>query len=296
MRRTLSEAQGISPLIATLILIAAAVAGGAVVFSVMRGQASSLSGGGNFEIQYVELVSNNVTITIKNTGAVGISEGSVTVDGKETTATIGPVSPGKTYGTSGITAANPVAGKSYVVEVSVTFVDGGFASKAITVLATGSASTASGTLIRYATHVGSEGWSNEEYATGAPDGQGAESPIADSLSIWGFGFGTGAGTITKVVIKVVYRVDTPAEDDEIYLEYTLNPEESAGATYLVWVPTDTSWTEKSIDITDDDSVNGGSWDWVDIAHLYIRVTNSSVGDPDNSVVFVDAICVEITVE
>ena len=147
---------------------------------------------------------------------------------------------------------------------------------------------------RYATRSGSEGWVNPGKVTGAPDGQGAESPIAASLSIWGFGFGTGTGTITKVVIKVVYRVDVPAVDDLIYLEYTLNPGESAGANYLVWVPTDTSWTEKSLDITSDDSVNGGSWDWDDIAYLYIRVTNSSVGDPDNSVVFVDAIYVEIT--
>ncbi|MGC8816671.1 MAG: LapA family protein [Candidatus Hadarchaeum sp.] len=155
-------------------------------------------------------------------------------------------------------------------------------------LATGASYT------KYATRFGSDGWTNPGKITGHPDGQGAESPIADSLSIWGYGFGTETGEITRVVIKVVYRVDVPAVDDKIYLEYSLNPLQSGGATFLSWVPTDTDWTEKSLDITSDDSVNGGSWDWGDIQYLYVFVTNSSEGDPDSSVVFVDAIYIEVT--
>jgi len=138
MRRILSEVRGISPLIATLILVAATVAGGAIVYSVMQSQAGRLSGGGDFEVQSVSLIaSNNIAITIKNTGSVGISSGSVTVGGQATTVSIGTVSPGQTYGGSGTTTATLTAGNSYVVKVSVTFADGSTATKAMSVTATG---------------------------------------------------------------------------------------------------------------------------------------------------------------
>jgi flagellin-like protein len=77
------EVRGISPLIATLILVAATVAGGAIVYGVMRSQMSSLTGGADLEITYADVIvagnAQKAFVTVKNTGSTNLSGVTVTI-------------------------------------------------------------------------------------------------------------------------------------------------------------------------------------------------------------------------
>ena len=145
MRNIKKEIRGISPLIATLILIAATVAGGAVVYTVMRGQASSLSGGADLQIMYADIIvagnTKLATVTVKNVGAVAFSgiTISVTTDTPNSPAPL-PVSLPSGGLASGMTVTGEnttgswTANANYVVTVTGTY-SGGSVVKSMTVRA-----------------------------------------------------------------------------------------------------------------------------------------------------------------
>jgi len=151
---------------------------------------------------------------------------------------------------------------------------------------------------KYATTSGGEGFASPQNVTGPPDGARSESWMGNEGYLWAGGYATEGGTITGVVINVMYRVDIPAVDDTTTLKYSLDGGVSFGSYKLTWVPKDTSWTVKTLDITSDTSVNGGSWDWTDISNLRIYVQNTVVGGGDwpydDATVQVDAFYVTIT--
>lgn len=134
-----------------------------------------------------------------------------------------------------------------------------------------------GSFTKYATIAAGEGFTSPINAVGPPDGARSEGWMGSEGYLWGGGFATESGYITKVVIGVIYRVDIPAVDDTVTLKYSLDGGATFGSTKLTWVPGDTAWVEKTLDITSDTSVNGGSWDWNDISNLKIFVQNTVVG-------------------
>ncbi len=162
----------------------------------------------------------------------------------------------------------------------------------------GSPLAAGDSFTKYATLAGShpeDDWSSPNNVLGAPNGAYSACLLQWEEWIWGGGYATETGTISGVVIKVMYKVDNPAVDDTMTLKYSLDGGTSFGATQLTWVPTDTSWVEKSLDIMSDTSVNGGSWDWTDIGNLRIYIQNTVVGNSDGQIyTFVDALYVTVT--
>ncbi len=141
-RRFPKGKRGVSPLIATLILIAATVAGGAIVYSVMQGQASKFSGGAELEITYADvIVSGNTelaTVTVRNMGSTSLNSVTATVTtdtaGAPASISIGNLSPGQAISGSDNSGAW-TAGKTYIVQATGTAPDGSVVSKSQSVLA-----------------------------------------------------------------------------------------------------------------------------------------------------------------
>ena len=123
-KKLLKEARGISPLIATLILIAATIAGGAVVYGVMRSQMSSLGSNTNLEITYADIVVAGNTklavVTVKNVGTVNLENvtATVTTDNTESVSILlGNLAAGQTQsGENNVGQWTP--GNTYIVKVS----------------------------------------------------------------------------------------------------------------------------------------------------------------------------------
>jgi len=144
MRNNKKEIRGISPLIATLILIAATVAGGAVVYTVMRSQAGSLSGGADLQIMYADIIvagnTKLATVTVKNVGSVafsGITISVTTEGGGSVTLPVSLPSGGLASGmtvTGENTTGSWTANANYVVTVTGTY-SGGSVVKSMTVRA-----------------------------------------------------------------------------------------------------------------------------------------------------------------
>jgi len=145
MRRILSEARGISPLIATLILIAATVAGGALIYQVMRSQSSSFSSATDFQITYADVLvagsTKNATVTVQNTGTIALSNVAATIyDNNGTQAgTISiatTLNAGQTAGSSTTSLAGTIAaGTQCVIKVTASTPDGGSVTKTAVVVA-----------------------------------------------------------------------------------------------------------------------------------------------------------------
>lgn len=143
MRNIKKEIRGISPLIATLILIAATVAGGAVVYTVMRSQAGSLSGGADLQIMYADIIvagnTKLATVTVKNVGSVAFSDITISVTTNSDSVTL-PVSLPSGGLASGMTVTGEnttgswTANANYVVTVTGTY-SGGSVVKSMTVRA-----------------------------------------------------------------------------------------------------------------------------------------------------------------
>ncbi|MBC7218612.1 MAG: hypothetical protein H5T49_00540 [Hadesarchaea archaeon] len=141
--RSIKETRGISPLIATLILVAATVAGGAIVYQVMRSQAGSLSGGADLQITYADIIvagnTRLATVTVKNIGSVAFSSITITVTTNSTPVTLSVSLPsgGLASGMS-VTGENTTgswtANTGYVVTVTGTY-SGGSVVKSMTVFA-----------------------------------------------------------------------------------------------------------------------------------------------------------------
>lgn len=127
---------GISNLIATLVLIVAAVVGGAFVFMTMRDQATTMASNPDASIQSINVTKAQDTVlataTVKNSGSKPLTDIKVTVNGYDgtnvTTAVIGslaeadpdsPIPPGETYSfdNSNLGTANFTTGEEYTVHL-----------------------------------------------------------------------------------------------------------------------------------------------------------------------------------
>ena len=119
-----AEARGISPLVATLILILVAVVGGGIVYNVMRSQASSYGSSADLQLQSIDVVSAGdvcyASATVKNVGTVALEgvEVKISSDSDDQTIYIGPLAPGESKGGE-VSPASVVwtAGKTYIVTI-----------------------------------------------------------------------------------------------------------------------------------------------------------------------------------
>lgn len=132
------ERRAISPLIATIILIAICVVGGLLVYSVFMSTSSTMSAKGQISIEAIDLVKETdgtatFTITVKNTGnkpaesltvkLADEDEQDLQVNGQDVSKD-NPLQPGQSavlvYDPSG----NYVVGNSYNVVIQAKFSDG----------------------------------------------------------------------------------------------------------------------------------------------------------------------------
>ena len=146
MRRILSEARGISPLIATLILIAATVAGGALIYQVMRSQSSSFSSAADFQITYADVLvagsTRKATVTVQNTGTISLSSVTATIydnagNALSPTIDLGSLDAGQTKGGTADNSdwSNVIAGAQCIIKVTANVSGGGSVTKTAVVVA-----------------------------------------------------------------------------------------------------------------------------------------------------------------
>ena len=136
--------QGLSPLLATVILLAIAVAGGAFVYTAFFSQAGSASKSAAVGITHVELSKGDVhcmlSITVRNIGTQEISWCNVHIwgnNGQHYSWGIGGMQPGQSRGGSWlIDHWNFTLGRSYLVQVDFGTPDGGYYSTSLTVTCT----------------------------------------------------------------------------------------------------------------------------------------------------------------
>ncbi len=142
--RIYKNKRGISPLIATIILISITVAVGLTVYALTSSMVGTMSSTLDIQIQSIDIVkagSNTlVAATIKNSGNIQITTCSVTITGDSGTATLtlGSIGPGKAASAS---LSNPsglsvTIGNAYPVSISVT-ATGSSLTKALTATCTG---------------------------------------------------------------------------------------------------------------------------------------------------------------
>ena len=136
--------RGVSPLIATIILMAITVGAGLVIYNLFFGTAGTLSAQLNIQIVSVDIVKTSshtlVSATIKNTGNKPISSCTVTIYGDSGTATLnlGSIDVWQTKSTS---ATDPsgftvTAEKTYPVKIAASASDGSTLDKSLTVTCT----------------------------------------------------------------------------------------------------------------------------------------------------------------
>ena len=138
--------RAISPLIATIILIAICVVGGLLVYSIFMSTSGTMSAKGQVSVEAVDLVKNtegNATfsITIKNTGNKPVVSLNVTLQGQKSPLNLqvagknidsdNPLQPGQSAtALLNINAPAPyVVGNSYNVVIEVKFSDGSMFTK-----------------------------------------------------------------------------------------------------------------------------------------------------------------------
>lgn len=145
LTRIRGDRRGISPLIATIILISITIAVGLTVYALVSNMVGIMSSTLDIHIQSINVVkagSNTlVAVTIKNSGNIQITTCAVTVTGDSGTATLtlGSIGPGKAASAS---LSNPAGlsvtvGNAYPVSISVT-ATGSSLTKALTATCTGS--------------------------------------------------------------------------------------------------------------------------------------------------------------
>ncbi len=143
--RNLRHKRGISPLIATIVLISITVTAGLSVYALVSGMVGTMSSMLDIQVQSIDIIkagSNTlVAATIKNSGNIQISSCSVTITGDSGTATltIGSISPGKvgSASTSNPNGFSVTVGNVYSVSISATASGSSF-TKALTATCTGS--------------------------------------------------------------------------------------------------------------------------------------------------------------
>jgi len=152
MRKNLRR-KAVSPLLATIILIAITVAAGLVIYNVFFSTAGTISAQLNVQIVSMDLVRTSATklfsVTIKNAGNKPINSISVTVylegqtGGSVAWTLSGTVTlqPGQVWSSSSTSppysAKDLVVGQQYPVTISVTATDGSKLDKSLTITCTG---------------------------------------------------------------------------------------------------------------------------------------------------------------
>jgi len=145
MRKNLRR-KAVSPLLATIILIAITVAAGLVIYNLFFSTAGTISSQLNIQIISIDLVRTSSTglfsASIKNSGNKPISSITVTVYLDAGTAQLSDTSlnlqPGQVWSKSTpFTAGSATVGRSYPVMISVTASDGSKLDKSLTVVCTG---------------------------------------------------------------------------------------------------------------------------------------------------------------
>jgi len=136
--------RGISPLLATVILIAITISAGLAIYTLFFTTFSAMSATLDIQIISVDIVEASgttlVSATIKNTGNKPIQECKVTIYGDTGTAelTINNIDPGQVGSDSKAGNELPAdfsvtAGKSYPVKIEVTAPDGSTFTKSLSV-------------------------------------------------------------------------------------------------------------------------------------------------------------------
>jgi len=144
MRKNLRR-KAVSPLLATIILIAITVAAGLVIYNVFFSTAGTIGAQLNIQIVSVDIVKTSATTlvsaTVKNTGNKPISSCTVTVYGDSGTASLnlGSMEPGQLKSASAAYSSGftVTVGRSYPVKIEATAADGSTFSKSFTVTCTG---------------------------------------------------------------------------------------------------------------------------------------------------------------
>ena len=148
LRRKVFGRKAVSPLLATIILIAITVAAGLVIYNLFFSTAGTISQQLNVQIISVDVVKTSsttlVSATIKNTGNKPISSCHVYVyvDGTTTPVdlNLGSIDVGQSKSSSTTTlptGGSVTVGNAYPVKVDATAADGSTFSKSFTVTCTG---------------------------------------------------------------------------------------------------------------------------------------------------------------
>ena len=138
MRRTVMKAiakrsRGISPLIATIILIAITVVGGLLVYSIFTSTSNTMSAKALVSVETADLVKSSdgqqvqFSIVVKNTGNKPIQDLKVQLASEnEATVTlpVGGLQPGQSVAYSAEVGNEYVVGNTYTVVIKATFSDG----------------------------------------------------------------------------------------------------------------------------------------------------------------------------
>jgi len=135
--RIFRQKRGISPLIATIILIAICVAGGALIYSIFFSTTSTLNATGQLNIQSMSLIKDTAgntafTLTIKNVGNKPFTGVNVTLANEpqaiiSSISPIKPLQPGQTtfyVPTGTLNPASYVIGNNYNILIRAQTTDG----------------------------------------------------------------------------------------------------------------------------------------------------------------------------
>ncbi|MBO3809762.1 MAG: hypothetical protein FGF50_09255 [Candidatus Brockarchaeota archaeon] len=138
--------RAVSPLIATIILIAITVAAGLVIYNIFFSTAGVMSAQLSIQVVSVDIIKTSATTlisaTVKNAGNKPITACTVTVyvDGGTVSLTLGSMEPGQTKSASTTTlpsGASVTVGRTYPVKIDATASDGSTISKSMSVTCTG---------------------------------------------------------------------------------------------------------------------------------------------------------------
>jgi len=132
--------KAISPLIATIILIAITIAGGLIVYALFTSTAGVASSKGQVAIESQDLVKAGdaviFTITVKSSGSKPATNVTITLDG-EAPKKLAPITlqPGQSISYTEDTLVGPyVIGNSYLVTIEATYSDGSTSSLVASVI------------------------------------------------------------------------------------------------------------------------------------------------------------------
>lgn len=118
----LKHKRGISPLIATIILIAICVAGGALIYSIFFSTASTINATGQLNVQSINLITDTqgntaFSVTIKNVGNKPINSLNVTLANEPlaVVSSITPTAPLQPGQSASYTPTTPLNSNSYII-------------------------------------------------------------------------------------------------------------------------------------------------------------------------------------